>query len=81
MSCYLLRILWNLIKADIIKFGVIDELRKPNPLLIHYNVLVKQKALIVDKINKALESKRKIQKQGAVTSITDLLNEFEKTSI
>ena len=71
----------NLIKVDILQFGVIDEMRSPNPLLTHYNGLIKQKALIVDKVNKALENRRKVQEQGVITSIADLLNEFEEKEI
>lgn len=63
------------------QYGVIDELRTPNPLLSHYNGLVKQKALILDKINKALESQRKSRQQEPLTSITDLLIEFEEMEI
>ncbi len=65
------------IKDDIVENGVIDAMRTKNPLLSEYGSLLKQKALIIDKITKALNNKVQSQESTPEASISDLLNQFE----
>ena len=65
------------IKDDIVENGVIDAMRTKNPLLSEYGSLLKQKALIIDKIRKALVKKIQSKESTPEASISDLLNQFE----
>ena len=56
-------------------------MRTKNPLLSEYGSLLKQKALIIDKITKALEKKVQSQESTPEASISDLLNQFESMEV